>query len=84
KKVRDVRSFLGLASYYRRFVKEFTKIARPLNHLLKNNVKFEWTNDCKQAFENLKTKLIEAPILILYHPELPVTLHTDACGYGIG
>lgn len=57
KTVSEVRSFLGLAGYYRRFISEFSKIALPLTSLTRKTVKYEWTNDCQQAFQILKDKL---------------------------
>ncbi|KAA3473363.1 DNA/RNA polymerases superfamily protein [Gossypium australe] len=62
--VSEVRSFLGLASYYRRFVRGFSMIATPITRLLQKDVKFEWSEKCQQSFEQLKTVLIEAPILV--------------------
>lgn len=59
----DVRSFLGLCNYYRKFVKNYSKITDPLNALLAKDAKFKWTPDCQEAFECLKDKLISAPIL---------------------
>ena len=53
KSVTEVRSFLGLAGYYRRFIEGFSKIARPLTQLLKKEKKFEWTVDCEQSFQNI-------------------------------
>ena len=61
--VTEVRSFLGLAGYYRRFVKGFCVIASPLTKLLKKGVKFEWTDKCQNSFEQLKDMLVEAPVL---------------------
>src|SRR6516162_7378611 len=61
--VKGVRSVLGLCSYYRRFIKGFSKIAKPINELLQKNKKFEWTEKQQEAFETLKSKLIEQPIL---------------------
>ena len=61
--VTEVRSFLGLAGYYRRFVKGFSVIASPLTKLLRKEVKFEWTNKCQESFEKLNEMLVEAPIL---------------------
>ena len=63
--VTEVRSFLGLAGYYRRFVKRFSVIASPLTKLLRKGVKFEWTDKCQDSFEKLKEMLVEAPVLIL-------------------
>lgn len=69
KKQKQVRSFLGMANYYRKFLHDFAKIAAPLNALLKKNSIFIWTKDCQQAFDTLKNALISAPILSYHHPE---------------
>lgn len=62
-KVRDVRSFLGSARYYRRFIKDFNKLASPLFHLLGKDVDFIWSENCQEALDSLKRKLVTAPIL---------------------
>ncbi|GKB86385.1 reverse transcriptase domain-containing protein [Tanacetum coccineum] len=62
--VKGVRSFLGHAGFYRRFIKDFSKISRPMTHLLEKNTPFIFSDECIQAFEMLKTKLTESPILI--------------------
>ncbi|GKB29152.1 hypothetical protein Tco_0868553 [Tanacetum coccineum] len=62
--VKGVRSFLGHAGFYRRFIKDFSKISRPMTHLLEKNTPFIFSDECIQAFEMLKKKLTEAPILI--------------------
>ncbi|GJV09070.1 reverse transcriptase domain-containing protein [Tanacetum coccineum] len=62
--VKGVQSFLGHAGFYRRFIKDFSKISRPMTHLLEKNTPFIFSNECIQAFEMLKKKLTEAPILI--------------------
>ncbi|XP_012477541.2 uncharacterized protein LOC105793161 [Gossypium raimondii] len=64
KNVSEVRSFLGLAGYYRRFVKGFSMIASPMTKLLQKNVKFEWIDKCQQSFEKLKALFTEAPVLV--------------------
>ena len=84
KKVRNIREFLGLTSYYRRFVKDYAKIAKPLNDLLKKNMPFVWSNECEEAFEILKTKLITPPILGHFKPECAIILCTDASNYALG
>ena len=61
----EVRSFLGLASYYKRFVKDFYKIAAPLTRLTQKNVKFNWTDRCEEHFLLLKDLLTSAPVLTL-------------------
>lgn len=62
-KVRDVHSFLGLAGYYRRFIKDFSKLSYPLFGLSGKYVEFTWTNNCQEALDALKGKLVTAPIL---------------------
>ena len=61
--VTKVRSLLGLAGYYRRFVRGFSVIASPLTKLLMKGIKFEWTDKCQNSFEQLKGMLVEAPVL---------------------
>ena len=61
--VMEVRSFLGLVGYYRRFVKGFSMTAAPMTRLLQKNVRFEWSEKCQASFEKLKAFLIEAPVL---------------------
>ena len=82
----SVRSFVGLASYYRRFVPNFAAIATPLHHLTKKDVKFKWSYECEQAFCRLKSLLTEAPILAYprFGGEEHFLLETDASGVGLG
>ena len=82
--VKGVRSILGLYSYYRKFIKNFSKIAKPLNQLLKKDEKFQWTEEHQKAFEILKQKLIEYPILQYPNFEKEFILITDASGIGLG
>ena len=84
KNVKDIRSFLGMCSYYRRFIKGFSTIAKPLTKLTEKNVEFEWGDEQQQAWEILKQKLVESPILAYPDPECEFILDTDASGYGIG
>jgi hypothetical protein len=65
KNVSELRSFLGLAGYYRRFVRNFSKVARALTSLLGKDVKYVWTAECEAAFVELKNRLTSAPILTL-------------------
>ena len=74
KKVKDERSFLGLANYYRRFIKSFAHIASPLTALLRKNEKFQWTDESQNAFATLKQSLISAPILSFPDFTLGMTL----------
>ena len=83
-KVRDVRSFLGLCSYYRKFIQGFANIAAPLHALTQKNRKFEWTTACQQAFEELKRRLCSAPVLSLPRDEGCFILDTDASEHSIG
>ena len=82
--VKEVRSFLGLCNYYRRFVKDFAKIASPLNHLTRKNVPFIWNSDCETAFVALKSRLSSPPILAYPNFDLPFHLYTDASQYALG
>ncbi|XP_055309423.1 uncharacterized protein LOC129573155, partial [Sitodiplosis mosellana] len=79
-----VQRCLGLFSYFRRFIYNFSTIAKPLTNLTKKNVKFEWTEECKDAFETLKNKLLEPPVLCIFDPKRETELHTDACTRGYG
>ena len=82
--VTEVRSFLGLAGYYRRFVQDFSIIASPLTKLLRKNVKFLWTPECQQSFETLKEKLITAPILSLPIEGGRYMVYSDVSRKGLG
>jgi hypothetical protein len=82
--VKQLQCFLGLANYYRRFVQDFSTLAKPLYELLKQNKKWEWTSECKKAFELLKVKLTEYPILKLPEPNNKFVLYTDASKVAIG
>lgn len=84
KDIKEVRSFLGLCSYYRRFIENYSHEAKPLNRLTEKYQKFNWTQECSDAFEKLKHMLITAPILA--HPDFskPFILDTDASNQAIG
>ncbi|XP_021766598.1 uncharacterized protein LOC110731056 [Chenopodium quinoa] len=84
KNVSDVRSFLGLAGYYRRFVKDFSRIARPMTNLMKKECKFVWTQECEQAFQTLKDKLTSAPVLALPDESGQYEVYSDASKFGLG
>ncbi|CAG2238861.1 Retrovirus-related Pol polyprotein from transposon 17.6,Retrovirus-related Pol polyprotein from transposon 412,Retrovirus-related Pol polyprotein from transposon 297 [Mytilus edulis] len=84
KNINEVRSFLGLAGYYRRFIPEFSEIASTLTHLTKKGIRFEWTTQCQESFECLKSKLISAPILNYPSETGQFILDTDASGHAIG
>jgi transposase InsO family protein/predicted aspartyl protease len=82
--VHDVRSFLGTCSYYRKYIKSFADIARPLHKLTEKTTKFHWSSDCDAAFHALQHSLITAPILGYPDMKDPFVLDTDASGFGIG
>ena len=82
--VTKVRILLGLASYYRRFVRGFSIIASPLTKLLRKGIKFEWTDKCQNSFEQLKEMLVEAPVLKQPTLGKEYTLYSDASGIGLG
>ncbi|KAK1609543.1 hypothetical protein QYE76_033216 [Lolium multiflorum] len=80
----EVRAFLGLAGYYRRFVEGFSSIARPMTQLLKKDKKFDWTDKCEESFQKLKTRLTTAPILIMPDITKPFDVYCDASKIGLG
>ncbi|GJU67424.1 reverse transcriptase domain-containing protein [Tanacetum coccineum] len=82
--VKGIRSFLGHAGFYRRFIKDFSKISRPMTHLLEKNTPFIFSEDCILAFQTLKKKLTEAPILIAPNWDKPFEIMCDASDYAIG
>ncbi len=82
--VREVRSFLGLCSYYRKFVKDFALVARPINALVKKYVTFLWTEECQTAFESLKDALTTAPVLAYPDVDKMFILATDASKESVG
>lgn len=80
----ELRAALGLLSYYRKFIKDFSKIARPMLTLLKKDTPYEWTNKQQNAFDRLKQMLIQAPILTYPDFNKPFIIYTDASGIGLG
>ncbi|KAK1660558.1 hypothetical protein QYE76_048717 [Lolium multiflorum] len=80
----EVRAFLGLAGYYRRFVEGFSSIARPMTQLLKKDRKFEWTDKCEESFQQLKLRLTTAPILVMPDITKPFDVYCDASKIGLG
>ena len=82
--VTEVRSFLGLASYYRRFVEGFSKIATPLTELTRKSNRFEWTDRCEKSFQELKERLITAPVLSLPVDDAKFVVYCDASKLGLG
>ncbi|XP_061357447.1 uncharacterized protein LOC133301768, partial [Gastrolobium bilobum] len=84
KTVTEVRSFLGLAGYYRRFIKGFSTMVLPLTRLTRKETPFVWTHECEVCFQELKERLTTAPVLVLPDPALEIELYTDASGKGLG
>jgi hypothetical protein len=80
----EIRSFLGLVGYYHRFIKDFSKIAKPMTRLLEKNKDFDWSKECQANFEELKKRLTSAPVLIL--PDITKTfdIYCDASRLGLG
>lgn len=82
--ITDVRSFLGLCSYYRRFIRHFADIAKPLQELLRKDAKFSWSTAQNESFSSLKKLLTSGPVLGHFLPNAETKIHADASGYGLG
>ncbi|GJT34400.1 reverse transcriptase domain-containing protein [Tanacetum coccineum] len=82
--VKGIRSFLGHAGFYRRFIQDFSKIARPMTRLLEKDTPFFFSKECIEAFQTLKKKLTKAPILVAPDWDLPFELMCDASDFAIG
>src|SRR5213083_3820394 len=82
--VTEIRSFLGLAGYYRRFIQDFSKITKPMTKLLQKEAKFNWTSDYEAAFQQLKTLLTTAPVLTQPDVTKLFDVYCDASGTGLG
>ncbi|WZY70984.1 hypothetical protein YC2023_003224 [Brassica napus] len=80
----EVRSFLGLAGYYRKFVKGFASLAQPMTRLTGKDVKFTWAEECEECFSALKNMLTSAPVLVLPEADQPYVVYTDASITGLG
>lgn len=81
---KDVQRFIGLCNFYRRFVKNFSTIARPLHQLTKKNIKFNWNQDCENAFSELKSRLTTSPVLLHPDPQKPFIVECDASNFAVG
>jgi hypothetical protein len=80
----NVRAFIGFSNFYRRFIKDFSSIARPLHDLTKKDVPWQWHSEQQQAFDTLKEKFCQEPILKVYDPNLETRVEVDASGYATG
>ena len=78
---KEMKQFLGLIGYYRKFIPRFSDLTRPLNTLTRKNEEFEWTQKCQESFELLKHSLMTDPILVYPDPNHPYVLVTDASKY---
>jgi hypothetical protein len=81
--VSEVRSFLGLTDYYRRFILNFSKIAKPVTELLKKENKYVWSDACDEAFKHLKKLLTTSPVLAQPDTTKPFDVYYDASGIGL-
>lgn len=82
--VHGVRQFLGLVSYFRKFIQNFAQLAHPITKLLKKHSNWEWSDDQEMSFRTLKEKLTDRPVLAIYDPTADTELHTDASRIGVG
>jgi hypothetical protein len=83
KSVHQIRSFLGLAGYYRQFIPDFSRIAKPMTELLKKGVKFVWSEACEKSFHTLRQHLTWAPVLVQSDNFKPFEVFCDASGTGL-
>ena len=82
--VKEVRGFLGFGNFYRRFIQHFSNLAQPLNNLLRKDQKFEWTENCQKAFDQLKKRFTEEPVLMMPDQTKPFQIEMDASKYTTG
>ena len=82
--VHEMKCFLGLTNYFRKFIKGYANRVAPLNNLLRKTIPYHWTDTCQQAFEDLKTDLTESPVLVAPDMDQPFEIIADACKTGIG
>ena len=80
----EIQSFLGLAGYHRRFVKDFSLLASPLTRITRKEEKFEWSKACEEAFQELKKRLTSAPVLIIPKQGQDYSVYCDAPKKGLG
>jgi hypothetical protein len=81
--VTEIRSFLGLAGYYRRFIEGFSKIAKPMTSLLEKGREFKWDEKYQDSFDRLKKKLMSPPVLVMPDLQKGFDIYCDACGQGL-
>ena len=83
-KKKALRGFLGMVGWYRKFICEFAKVAKPLFHLLKDDVEWEWTDECQKSFTTLRDAIAKGPVLAIADPGKRYVLHTDASEFALG
>jgi len=84
KSLTELRAFLGAVGYYGRFIKDFSAVASPLFQLLKKDTSWKWTEERQQAFDDLKSRLVQEPILVLPANKAQYILDTDASDFALG
>ena len=82
--VKEIQSFLGFANFYRRFIEGYSRISAPLTELTRKERQFDWTPRAQEAFEELKERFTQAPVLAVFDPEQEITMETDASDFAIG
>ena len=82
--LKEVRAFIGFSNFYRRLIKDFSTMARPLHDLTKKDVFWHWSQEQQEAFNAIKRQFCEEPILKVYDPELPTCVECDASGFATG
>jgi hypothetical protein len=80
----EIQSFLGLVGYYRRFIEGFSKIAKPITSLLEKGKEFKWTRECQESIDQLRSKLMAAPVLIMPDLQKNFDIYCDASRQGLG
>ena len=84
KTVKEVQSFLGFASFYRKFIVHYSSLTPPLTSLTRKGVRFTWSPEADSACKQLQQAFTSAPVLIHYQPELPLTIEADASDFALG
>jgi hypothetical protein len=82
--VTEIRSFLGLAGYYRRFIEGFSKIAKPMTSVLEKRNEFKWSRECQDSFNQLKFRLMSPPLLVMLDLQKGFDIYCDACRQVLG
>jgi RNase H-like domain found in reverse transcriptase len=82
--VKQVRGFIGFANFCRRFIKKFSELVLPLNKLLQKDTKFDWNDQCQEAFKTLKARFLQEPMLMMPDHSKPFQIESDASKYAAG